>query len=91
MLTILMPRMHDPMFMEINSGLKTIIMGVKTLIRGFTVIEISWNSGNLPSLVANIYGLNFIKIGGTWIFRGAEAPYNNRNKLEFCESALFSG
>ena len=53
------------------------------------------NSGNLPYLVANTYGLNFIKIGGISAFRGAEAPYygayNNQKKLKFWESALFSG
>ena len=42
---------------------------------GLTIIESIWKSGNLPFLVANTYGLNFIKIGGIWIFRGAEAPY----------------
>ena len=40
------------------------------LLGGFTIFERSWNYGNLPYLVANIYGLNFIKIGGIWIFRG---------------------
>ena len=45
------------------------------------------NSGNLPYLVADKYGLNFIKIGGISIFWGAEVPYkgayNNRKKLKF--------
>ena len=35
----------------------------------------SWNYGHLPYLVANTYGLNVIKIGGIWIFWGAETPY----------------
>ena len=48
--------------------------GQKPPIRGLTIIESSWNSGNLPYLVANTYGLNFIKMGGMWIFKGAEAP-----------------
>ena len=64
-------------------------------IRGLTIIERSWNSGNQPYLVANTYDLNFIKIGGIWIFRGAEPPirvaYNNRKKFKFWESALFIG
>ena len=40
-----------------------------------TMIESIWNYGNLAYLVANAYGLNAIKIGGIWIFQGAEAPY----------------
>ena len=68
---ILMPRIHEPIFMEIDSGLKTmIILGFELPIRGLTIIERSWNSGNLLYLVANTYGLNFIKIGGIWIFKG---------------------
>ena len=39
--------------------------------RGLTIIESIWNSGTLPYLVANAYGLNFIKIKCIWIFRGA--------------------
>ena len=42
----------------------------KTPIRWLTIIEKSRNYGNLPYLVVNAYGLNFIKIGGIWIFRG---------------------
>ena len=42
----------------------------KTPIRGLTKIERSWNYGNLPYFVANTHGLNFIKIGGIWIFWG---------------------
>ena len=38
--------------------------GQKSPIRRFTIIEKSWNYGNLPYLVANTYGLNVIKIGG---------------------------
>ena len=54
--------------------------GQKPHIRELTTIERSWNYGNLPYLVANIYELNFIKIGGIWIFRrwgwgGGETPY----------------
>ena len=47
--------------------------GQKPLLGGLTTIEKSRKSGNLPYLVVNTYGLNFIKIGGIWIFRGAEA------------------
>ena len=39
-------------------------------IRGLTITERSWNYWNLPYLVANTYGLNFIKIRAIWIFRG---------------------
>ena len=42
----------------------------KPPIRGLTIIKRSWNYGNLPYLVANTYGLNFIKIRGIWIFLG---------------------
>ena len=41
---------------------------------GLAIIEGIWKSGNLPYLVANIYGLHFIKIGGTWFFRGQKPP-----------------
>ena len=34
----------------------------------------SWNYENLPYLVANTCGLNVIKIGGIWIFRGGRNP-----------------
>ena len=40
------------------------------LLEGLTIIERSWNYGNLPYLVANTHGFNFIKIGGIWIFPG---------------------
>ena len=40
------------------------------LIMGLTILERSWNYGNLPYSVANTYWLNFIKIGGIWIFWG---------------------
>ena len=33
-----------------------------------------WNSGNLPYLVTNTYGLNFIKIGRVSIFSGGRSP-----------------
>ena len=39
-----------------------------------TMIKISWNSGNLPYLVANKYGFNFIKIGGISTFHGEGGP-----------------
>ena len=44
--------------------------GRNPLLGGLTILKRSWNSGDLPYLVANIYGLNFIKIGGIWIFCG---------------------
>ena len=44
--------------------------GKKPPIMGLTIIKRSWNYGNLPYLVANTYGLHFIKIGGIWIFWG---------------------
>ena len=66
MLLILMPRINDAIFIEIDSGFK------KNYIRG---------SGNLPYLVANTHGLNFIKIGGIWIFRVAEAPIRGFTKI----------
>ena len=46
--------------------------GVGLVVWGFGVRD--WNSGNLPYLVAKIYGLNFIKIRGIWIFRGQKPP-----------------
>ena len=62
---------------------------------GLTIIENIWKFGNLPYLVANTYGLNFIKIRGTWFFRGQKPPvsgdYNTQKKLKFWESTLFSG
>ena len=48
--------------------------GQKHPIMGLTIIEKSWNYGNLTYLVANTYGLNVIKIGGIWIFRGRQNP-----------------
>ena len=51
--------------------------GQKPPIRGLTTIKRSWNYGNLPYLVANTYGLNFIKIESIWIFRsggGGQKP-----------------
>ena len=36
--------------------------------------ERSWKSGNLPYLLCNTYGLNFIKIGCIWIFMGVFCP-----------------
>ena len=48
--------------------------GQKPSIRGLTIIKRSCNYGNLPYLVANIYGLNFINIGCIWIFRGQKPP-----------------
>ena len=52
------------------------IKGLSPLLGGLTMIERSWNYGNLPYLVANTYGLNFIKIGGIWTFhRGAGGTF----------------
>ena len=44
--------------------------GRSSLLGGLTIIERSWNYGNLPYLVANTYRLYFIKLRGIWIFRG---------------------
>ena len=41
-----------------------IFTGQKPPIRGLIIIERIQNYGNLPYLVANTYGLNFIKIRG---------------------------
>ena len=48
----------------------------KPPIRRLTIIKRSWYYGNKPYLVANTYGLNFIKIGGIWIPRvgGGKSP-----------------
>ena len=43
-----------------------------------------WNSG-LPYLVANTFGLNFIKIRGISIFRGTEAPYKRKEAKTGCD------
>ena len=59
----------DPIEIEVN---QTLFQQVKLL--GFDP-PVIWKSGNLPYLVSNTYGLHFIKIGGVWLFRGAEAPY----------------
>ena len=40
------------------------------------------NSGNLPYLVANTYGSNFIKIGGISIFRGQKPPIRELTIIE---------
>ena len=48
--------------------------GQKPPIRGLTIIKRSCHYGNLPYLVANTYGLNFIKIGCIWIFSGDRNP-----------------
>ena len=47
--------------------------GQKPPISGLTIIEKSWNYGNLPYLMANTYGLNFIKIG-IFEFSGGQKP-----------------
>ena len=47
---------------------------LKPPIRGLIIIERSWNYGNPPYLAANPCGLNFIKIGCIWIFRGGRSP-----------------
>jgi len=38
------------------------------------ILERSWNFGNNPYLGSNAHGLNFIKIGGIWIFTGGFCP-----------------
>ena len=48
--------------------------GQKTPIRGLTIIESNWNFWNLPYLVANTCGLNFIQIGDIWIIRAGQKP-----------------
>ena len=48
--------------------------GQKPPIKGLTIIERSWNYGNLPYLVANTYGFNFVQIRGIWIFQREETP-----------------
>ena len=49
--------------------------GRSPLLGALSIIE-RWNSGNLPILVANTYGINFIKIGGIWTFhRGQGGLY----------------
>ena len=77
-LIILIPRIHDPIFMEIDGTVlikkNVLYKGVKPLLWGLTIIERRWNSGNLPYSVSNTYGLNFIKIGGIWIFMGGFCP-----------------
>ena len=57
-----------------NSELFDFCGGRSSLLEGLTIIERSWNYENLPYLVANTYGLNFIKIGGIWIFLGGTSP-----------------
>ena len=47
-------------------------MGIWPLLGGLTIIERSWNSGDLPYLVANTNGLNFIKIVSIWTFHGGQ-------------------
>ena len=42
--------------------------------KGLTIIESIWNFGDLPYLVANIYGANCSKIRGIWFFRGDRSP-----------------
>ena len=49
---------------------------------GLTITESIWKSGNLPYLVANTYGLNFIKVKGIWFFREAEAPIRGLTIIE---------
>ena len=59
------------MWLKFHSNWRYLISqgGRSTLLGGLTVIEKSWNYGNLPYLVANTYGLNVIKIRGIWIFQ----------------------
>ena len=50
--------------------------GRSSLLGALSIIERRWNSGNLPILVANTYGINFIKIGDIWTFhRGQGGLY----------------
>ena len=44
--------------------------GRSSLFGRLTINDRSWNYRKLPYLLANTYGLNFIKIGGIWISRG---------------------
>ena len=60
------------------------IRWLSALLGGFTIIERSWNSGNLPYIVANTYGFNFIKIRGIWTFhRGHGDLYFATKTLSF--------
>ena len=49
--------------------------GQKPTIRGTYNNRKKLKLWNLPYLVANTYGSNFIKIRGIWIFQRAETPY----------------
>ena len=62
----------------------------KPPIREFTIIERSWNYGNLPYLVANTYRLDFIKIGGMGIFRGGRSPLEGGGGVKCDLRCLFS-
>ena len=51
------------------------ITGLSSLLGSLQYSQGSEILKKLPYLVANTYGLNFIKIRGIWMFRVAEAPY----------------
>ena len=80
MLPILMSRINDAIFIETDSGLKNIYYGAYNNQKKLKF----WN---LPYLVANTYGLNFIKIGGMSTFHRGQggtscplcAPYQKVN------------
>ena len=55
---------------------KIIILGIKSLLGVLKIIEGSFNSGNLPYLVFNTYGLYFIQNKGICFFsRGPPPPF----------------
>ena len=58
--------------------------GRSPLLGGLTIIEKSWNYGNLAYLVANrpTYDLNFIKIRYIWFFGGRSALLGGLTKIE---------
>ena len=49
---------------------------------GLTIIKRIWKSGNLPYLMANTYGSNFIKIGDIWFFGGQKPPIRGLTIIE---------
>ena len=58
--------------------------GRSPLLGGLTIIEKSWNYGNLAYLVANrpTYDLNFIKIRDIWFLGGRSALLGGLTKIE---------
>ena len=61
------------------------IRGLSPLLGGLTIIERSWNSGNLLYLVANTYGLNFIN-RRFWTFHGGQGG----SLFHYCDLELDS-